>query len=230
MATGNTVTIAGHVDCTSGDAGRRGSWLGWGWTTAYAAVSVTYRRFTMPERTAAATGGEGPGHHEPAASDTVVLDGKPGTAAPGDSLVVGFDRRAKPNAALQEAVALGRRLQAAIHVVHAVSLSDYPIDPDRADWEEEGRRVLAEERGTVAAALAGYEGGWSYRVTRGDAAEALIGAADELDALMIVVGTRGEGWKRLLDRLTTPSVSHRVIRGGGRPVLVVADGSHQSHT
>lgn len=49
----------------------------------------------------------------------------------------------------------------------------------------------------------------------------LARAADEHDALMIVVGSRGEGLRRALARLAGPSVSHGVIGHQRHPVLVV---------
>lgn len=49
----------------------------------------------------------------------------------------------------------------------------------------------------------------------------LARAAEDHDALLIVVGTRGEGLRAAILRLIEPSVSHRVINRQDRPVLVV---------
>jgi hypothetical protein len=65
--------------------------------------------------------------------------GKP-TAA----IVVGFDRSAASLAALGKAAELGAQLGAELHVIHAVDLSDYPVDPDAADWEEQAAASLEE--------------------------------------------------------------------------------------
>ena len=136
-------------------------------------------------------------------------------------LVVGFDRRPESLAALMTAAELGRRLAAELRVIHAIDLTDYPVDPDRGDWEDKGQQVLQTEQETVAHQLANYEYGWSYVALHGEPVRELSRAADESDALMIVVGSRGVGWHRLYDRITSPSVSHRLIQRCGRPVLVV---------
>jgi nucleotide-binding universal stress UspA family protein len=151
----------------------------------------------------------------------LVLDHAPGSEDSGANLVVGFDRRAESMAALETAVQLGGRLQANLLVIHAVDLADYPIDPDRRDYEEQAQRTLAEERFTVSSVLASYAFGWTYRALRDDPVDALIRAADDVDALMVIVGSRGEHWHLVLERLISPSVSHRLIERCGRPVLVV---------
>ncbi|HET9733468.1 MAG TPA: universal stress protein [Acidimicrobiales bacterium] len=141
-------------------------------------------------------------------------------------LVVGFDRSAASLAALGKAAQIGGLLGAELHVVHAVDLADYPVDPDADDWEEQAATSLEEERQLVSATLAGYPSGWTYLAPRAEPGEALRRIADQVDALMIVVGVRSHGWRHLLDRLGGPSVSHRLIGHCHRPVLVV--GFHQA--
>ena len=51
----------------------------------------------------------------------------------------------------------------------------------------------------------------------GDAADAIIAAAREYDADVIVVGTHEHGW---FDRLFTHSVGEKVVRKADVPVLV----------
>lgn len=144
-------------------------------------------------------------------------------------LVVGFDRRPESLTALMTAAELGHRLAAELRVVHAIDLTDYPVDPDRGNWEDKGQQVLQQEQETVAHQLAHYEYGWSYAALHGDPVRALSRVADESGALMIVVGSRGEGWHRVFDRMASPSVSHRLIERCGRPVLVVCH-CHDEHT
>jgi nucleotide-binding universal stress UspA family protein len=141
---------------------------------------------------------------------------------PTSAIVVGFEPSTASRAALDKAAELGGRLRAELHVVHAVDLADYPIDPDADDWEEQAAERLEAERQQVAAALAGYSCGWSYVAVRAEPAEALSRVADEVDASMIVIGARHDGWRHLLDRLVAPSVSHRLIHHCHRPVLVVS--------
>ncbi|MFR9806699.1 universal stress protein [Pseudonocardia sp. RS010] len=136
-------------------------------------------------------------------------------------LVLGHGRDASSEAALPVAADLARRLQAQLHVVHGVDLADYPIDPDAADWEEQAQRVLVAQQQHVADALADADTGWSYHAWRGDPVGLLATVADETDALMIIVGSRGEGPGKVLDRIVERSVSHGLIARQHRPVLVV---------
>ena len=137
------------------------------------------------------------------------------------TLVVGHARDPSGDRALAVAADLGRRLHAGLHVVHVVDVGDYPIDIDAADWEERGRHELAAQRGRVERSLADSGVAWTYEVRRGDPAMELARAAEENDALLIVVGTRGEGVRVVIPRLIEPSVSHGVIHRQHRPVLVV---------
>jgi nucleotide-binding universal stress UspA family protein len=143
----------------------------------------------------------------------------PDTATP--TLVIGHGHDPSSDHALTVAADLGRRLGARLHVVHAICLEDYPVDPDAWDWEEQGAAAVAAERRKVEHLLADARLQWSHEARRGEPADVLTRAADERDALMIVVGSRGEGLRRALARLVDPSVSHGVIGHQRRPVLVV---------
>ena len=136
-------------------------------------------------------------------------------------LVVGYSQDVSCDRALAVAADLGRRLGAQLHVVHVLELEDFPADADAADWEEQGRLAVGEERGRLEQALASEGVIWDFETRRGDPAVELARAADERSASMIVVGTRGEGFRAALLRLTEPSVSHGVIGYQHRPVLVV---------
>jgi nucleotide-binding universal stress UspA family protein len=137
------------------------------------------------------------------------------------TLIVGYSNDAAGDHALAVAADLGRRLPARIHVVHVVDIHDYPVDIDTAGWEEQCRQELAEQRGRVAHMLTDLELDWTYEARRGDPAAELAQAAEEHDALLIVVGTRGEGLRLVIPRLVEPSVSHGVIHCQPRPVVVV---------
>ena len=137
------------------------------------------------------------------------------------TLILGHGRDPSSDHALTVAADLGRRLGARLHVVHAICLEDYPIDPDAADWEEQGAAAVAEERRHVEHVLADAPLQWSHEARRGEPAAVLTRAADEYYSLMIVVGSRGEGLSRGLARLADPSVSHGVIGHQRHPVLVV---------
>lgn len=153
------------------------------------------------------------------------LDGSDGYSQSRTAVVVGHDHHAESLAALAAAINIAGRLSAHLHVVHAVTIGDYPIDPDAADWEESARNKLAKDRATVTEHLREHlrehKSGWTYLVGRGDPARLLISVADEHNAVMIVVGSRGEGLRLLLGRLIESPVSHRLIQHAQRPVLVV---------
>ncbi len=103
----------------------------------------------------------------------------------------------------------------------AVDLFDYPIDPDAADWEQQALRALAEQRRRVEAVLAGFPLSWTYQAGHGNPARLIADVADEFDALMIIVGSHGEGMGATFDRLVAGSVSRTVLRRQRRPVLIV---------
>ncbi|MEU7810831.1 universal stress protein [Pseudonocardia sp. NPDC049154] len=153
----------------------------------------------------------------------------PPSQAPQTHLVLGHDGRHRSDTALIVAADLARRLRGKLHVVHSIDLSDYPIDPDAADWEQQSQRALDEQYRRVAEMLAGCETGWSYHAWRGDPVELLTAVAEETDALMIVVGSRGEGPGKVIDRVFERSVSHGLIARQPRPVLVVPHRDNHSN-
>jgi nucleotide-binding universal stress UspA family protein len=136
-------------------------------------------------------------------------------------LVVGHCRSQGSREVLEVAGDLAGRLGAVVQVVHAISLDDYPVDPDADDWEAQAALVLEGQRTEVEAVLNGVVPGWSYHAARGDPVELLTAVAEEHDALMIVVGTRGHGAGAALARLLNRSVARAVIGRQRRPVLVV---------
>ena len=136
-------------------------------------------------------------------------------------LVVGHGQDPSSDHALLAAVDLGRRLGGRLHVVHVIDLHDYPINLDAPDWEQRGAEAVAAEQRHIEHMLAGSPVPWTYEARHGDPAKVLCAAADEHDALLIVVGSRGEGLRRALGRLMDPSISHGVIQRQHRPVLVV---------
>jgi nucleotide-binding universal stress UspA family protein len=145
---------------------------------------------------------------------TSPVDGPP-------TLLVGHNREPSSDHALLVAVDLAGRLGGRLHIVHTVCLTDFPVDPDTWDWEAQGAAMLAVERRHVEELLADAPLRWTFEARYGDPAGQLADAAAEHDALLIVVGSRGEGFRRALARLVDPSVSHGVIQRQHRPVLVV---------
>jgi nucleotide-binding universal stress UspA family protein len=137
------------------------------------------------------------------------------------TLVVGHGQDPSSDHALRAAVDLAGRLGGRLHVVHVVDLHDYPVNVDAPDWDQRGAEALAAEERHVEGVLADAPVPWTYEVRHGEPAKVLCTAAEEHDALLIVVGSRGEGLRRALGRLMDPSISHGVIQRQHRPVLVV---------
>jgi nucleotide-binding universal stress UspA family protein len=140
------------------------------------------------------------------------------------ALVLGYDTAPASRTALLVAADLALRLPAGhLYVVHAVDLSDYPADPDLPDFDTLGAQTLAVEREHVHAALADLPVPWTYHVGHRRPVRYLCDLAEEHDALMIIVGTRGGGLGSTVARLLDGSVSHGLIRHSRRPVLVVPE-------
>lgn len=141
------------------------------------------------------------------------------------TIVVGYDRTPSSRAALNEAIDLAGRLGATLHVVHVLSLADYPEDTDRADWEERADETVRGERDQAKARLASWDGSWQWHAERGSPVDALSRVATDVDAYIIVVGSHGSGVGASLQRLLGGgSVGRGLIREGNRPVLIVSGG------
>jgi nucleotide-binding universal stress UspA family protein len=86
-----------------------------------------------------------------------------------------------------------------------------PHDVDEGDREAlDAAAALAEERGVAALT----------RLLVGNAAKEIVAYADEIDADLIVVGSRGLG---AVGRTVLGSVSGKVLHDAKRPVLVVRE-------
>ncbi len=158
---------------------------------------------------------------DPLLSQRIEMVGSDG-ARHGARLVVGFDRQPASQHALEVAAELAARLNAELDVVHAVDLADYPIDPDRADWEEQAQSVVAHERELAQQVLARTDVPWTYHAARGEPVHLLSAVAEERDALMIVVGKRSHSRSAAIAWLLDGSVRRGLTdRHQHRPVLVV---------
>jgi nucleotide-binding universal stress UspA family protein len=139
----------------------------------------------------------------------------------GGSIVVGLGRSPASERALQVTADLAARMGARVHVVHVLDLDDHPTDPDRPAWEDQVRRRLTEERELAAAVVGRQVDGWTYRLMRGDPTTALLAVAEEVDALMLVVGGTRQGWGDHLLHPNARTAGQKLILRSGRPVLVV---------
>ncbi|HWC35504.1 MAG TPA: universal stress protein [Mycobacteriales bacterium] len=137
-------------------------------------------------------------------------------------LLVGYDQHPASQQAVLVAARLAQSLDAHLTVLHIVDLEDYPVDTDRADWEEVADQQIALEREQASALLEDKPIRWSYATVRGRPAEELAKVASDLDVLFIVVGATG---KSLVRRLTHGSVPQSLSTHQPKPVLVVPDPS-----
>ncbi|MFN3948858.1 universal stress protein [Microbacterium sp.] len=86
------------------------------------------------------------------------------------------------------------------------------------------KAALDEVRRMASETLAGDAVSWTVRQEIGDPALAMIHLADELDASLLVVGTRKRGLGESLREFLTGSVAARLTHRQRRPVLVVPVG------
>lgn len=93
-----------------------------------------------------------------------------------------------------------------------------PIDPDVLPEEPAFPEEWLAEVGGLLEPL-GVE--WSARQLVGEPSAELMALADQLDALMIVVGTRHTGFRGALHNFFTGSVALRLAHRQYRPVVVV---------
>jgi nucleotide-binding universal stress UspA family protein len=134
------------------------------------------------------------------------------------TIVVGYDQTPASERALERAATLAKALGARLVVTSVTPLmvssgrSGGPIDP--TDPPERH----AEELAAARAYLEGQGLDADYRPAIGEPADAIVQLADEVDADMIVVGTRELG---LIKRLTGQSVSDSVSHQSHRDVLLV---------
>jgi nucleotide-binding universal stress UspA family protein len=134
------------------------------------------------------------------------------------TIVVGYDDTPGSRRALERAAMLARALGAKLVVTSVTPVmisagrSAGPIDP--ADRPEKHAEELEQAR----AYLEGQGLEADYRQAIGEPADAIVELADQVDADMIVIGTREPN---LIQRLTGQSVSEAVSHHTHRDVLIV---------
>ena len=134
------------------------------------------------------------------------------------TIVVGYDETPGSQRALERAGTLAKALGSKLVVTSVTPLmvsigrSGGPIDPtdppEKHAKELESARTYLEGQGIEA----------DYKPAVGEPADAIVQLANELDADMIVVGTREPN---VIQRLTGQSVSEAVSHHSHRDVLIV---------
>lgn len=138
-----------------------------------------------------------------------------------DKILIATDGSAAAQEAVEIGVALAREEDAAVMFVHvAPRTSPYPVNSYGFvgaipyDLRDDDRRALDD-----AEAIAEREGVRSNtRLLTGDVVDEIVAYADNLDADLVVVGSRGLG---VLTGMLLGSVSRGVLSESKRPVLVV---------
>ncbi|MGZ5365164.1 MAG: universal stress protein [Mycobacterium sp.] len=138
-------------------------------------------------------------------------------------LVVGWDGQPASIAALRYAVGLARRLDAHLHVAHIADFADLPVDPDAWDYEQQFHATLEAQAVAARALLDELGANWTYQAMHGRPADVLADLAEEVDALMIVLGAPRVGVHSFIDTFAGQSVAHQVTRKHGRAVLLVPE-------
>ena len=134
------------------------------------------------------------------------------------TIVVGFDDTEPARRALERAADLAEAFGAKLVVTSVAPIlvgatrGAGPIDP--VDSPEEHREQLQDARELLEARSIEVD----YVPAVGEPADAIAELADDLDADLIVVGTRDPG---ILERLLGQSVSERVAHHAHRDVLIV---------
>ncbi len=146
-----------------------------------------------------------------------------GSALGPGPVIVGVDGSGNSLGALDVAVHLARRLDLELVVFHAVGLMTVI---DGRHVPSEGRRDELEQllREEWCATLADdHQVRWRAELVDGSPADVVMKMATELDASLVVVGSRGVGDEQVLG-----STSHHVVHHSNRPVLVVPPGGVRS--
>ncbi len=139
------------------------------------------------------------------------------------SIVVAVDFSAPARAATERAAALARRGGATLHLVHSVRLPMAAMSHEFAipapDWEAI-RDAAQKEVEAIAADLVGRGLDATSEVSREEPVDAILAAAAQHDADVIVMGSHGHTGLR---HMMLGSVAERTLRMATTPVLVVKE-------
>jgi nucleotide-binding universal stress UspA family protein len=131
-------------------------------------------------------------------------------------VIVGYDGSECGKAAVRVALDVGKAYGEKVTVAFGYELS--PVGGELHDYHA-ALREMATKRVTEAAELVAHEGGEVEAVIiEREPAEGLVELADERDARLIVVGTRGES---PIKGALLGSTPHKLLQMSERPVLVV---------
>jgi nucleotide-binding universal stress UspA family protein len=130
-------------------------------------------------------------------------------------IVVGYDGSDCAKEAVRVAIEIGKTFGEKVVIAYGYELN--PVAGELHDYHT-ALKELATQRLTEATALVADAGDVEAVIVERAPAHALVELADERDARVIVVGTRGEGPLRGALLGSTP---HKLLHLADRPVLVV---------
>jgi nucleotide-binding universal stress UspA family protein len=135
------------------------------------------------------------------------------------ALIVGYDRHPASRAAVLFAAELTAALNVPLAIVHVADLADMIGAEPSASTDE---RHADLERQRIAAVLSN-EVRWSYALVGGDPVDALIEAASQYAASMIVVGRPQQGISAAIGHIVSGAVARNLMRRSPIPVVVVPE-------
>lgn len=138
-----------------------------------------------------------------------------------ETILIATDGSNDSELAIRRAVDLANETDAVLHLAYVMILSHWMVPDTLSDaqyqrLEEDARRLL-DEQAEKAQAAGGVTLQKHLKVGR-RADEELIKLAEEIDADMIVVGSRGAG---TISQAFMGSDAESIVRHADRPVLVV---------
>lgn len=138
-----------------------------------------------------------------------------------DTILVATDGSVDSELAIQRAVDLAGRTEAALHLAYVMVISHWMLPDTLSDAQynrlrEDAQRLL--DRQADKAEAAGATGVQKHLRVGGRADEEIIKLAEEIEADMIVVGSRGSG---TISRAFMGGDAESIVRHADQPVLVV---------
>lgn len=132
-------------------------------------------------------------------------------------VLVGIDGSADARRALHLAGEAARVVDTGLVIVHAVGLTEL-IDGRRVVSEEHSSEIVDQFRSWCEAVRSVGVDEWTPRLHHGSPVDTILRVADDVDALLVVIGRHGSG-KR--PELLLGSTAHQIAERSPRPVLVV---------
>ncbi len=139
-----------------------------------------------------------------------------------DKIVVGTDGSATASKAVEHAASLAAATGAQLHVAMVTPSIPMVVAPDMliasAEWTDATKQATQTALEAAAATAAAMGAEVSTHQLSGDPADALLALCEDIDADLLVVGSRGmQGARRFL----LGSVSNRCAHHADRSVLIV---------